>query len=512
MLTDSIEKKPEPIWRESCQIKKFPALEEDKTTDVTIVGGGITGITAAYELTKKGYSVVVIDANELLNGTTGHTTAKITAQHSLIYHELIQHMGVPKARLYYESNRAVITYIQNIVKEHQISCDFSPQDAILWTEDESAIKKLRQEEEAYKQIGIDREWLDELPLPVKSKGALVMKNQAQFHPLAYLKVLLEQIVEQGGEIYEHTVAVDIEDTDNADHPKVLLKNGKKISSKYVLICSHFPFYDSGFYFSKLHADRSYVMAIKPKSPFPGGMYLNIDTPVRSLRETMHNGEKILLVGGESHQTGQGYDTEAYYTALEDFSEKTFGIDQIISRWSAQDLISLDKLPYIGPITRKKEKILIATAYKKWGMTSGTLAAQLLTDYVTGNTNRSHELYRPGRFYPDPSIKKFIQENSDVAAHLTEGKIDSPEIGPGEVGKDEGMVVNVNGYRTGAYRDESGKLFLVDTTCTHMGCEVEWNSGDRTWDCPCHGSRFSHTGDVIEGPAIEPLAKRDSEKL
>lgn len=498
---------PESYWRNSTDLPKFEELSEDVKTDVAVIGGGMTGLTTAYLLTKKGYSVILIESGRILDGTTGYTTAKITAQHDLIYDELIGHIGMPNARLYYEANLKALSFIKNLVLEQKIPCDFEEQDACIYTTEEQSVQKIRKEYEAYQKLGIDREFIKDLPVPIDMKAGLVMKNQAQFHPLHYLKHLAEAVLEAGGKIYENTAAKEIKE---GDRPKVLTRNGHQIFSDYVACCTHFPFHDKkGFYFARLEPSRSYVLAVKPKTPYPGGMYLSIDQPSRSLRSVTIDGEEMVLVGGESHKTGQGEDTIKHYQALESFAEGVFGIESIPYRWSAQDLITLDKIPYIGPIYPKEKRILVATGFRKWGMTTSTLAAQLMTDHIAGEDNPYQAVFQPARFHPDPSIKKVISYNADVAKHFAEGKLEQPIRKPEDHVNGEGAVVSHAGKRAGAYRDEKGELHLVDTTCTHMGCEVEWNDGEKTWDCPCHGSRFSVDGDVIEGPAVEPLKDPES---
>ncbi|MDA7026018.1 FAD-dependent oxidoreductase [Bacillus sp. CLL-7-23] len=498
---------PESFWRDSTHLPTFQNLTDDLNTDVTIIGGGITGITTAYMLTQKGYRVVLLDADRILNGTTGHTTAKITAQHDLIYDELISHIGMENARLYYEANLEALSFIKHLVQGQNISCDFEEQDAVIYTTEEASVKKMTKEHEAYQKLGIDREMIHDLPVAIDIKAGLVMKNQAQFHPLDYLKHLTETIQQRGGQIFENTAAQEIK---AGDHPKVITRNGQTIMSDYVLCCTHFPFHDKkGFYFARLEPSRSYILAIKPKSPYPDGMYLSIDQPSRSLRSVMINGEKMVLVGGESHKTGQGKETMQHYQALESFAESVLGVEDIPYRWSTQDLMTLDKIPYIGPIGKGEKRILVATGFKKWGMTSSTLAAQIMTDHITNESNRYQEIFKPARFHANPSVKKAISFNTDVAKHFVEGKLEPPLGKADGLANDEGAVVSMKGKRTGAYRDQNGSLHLVDTTCTHMGCEVEWNDGERTWDCPCHGSRFSIDGDVIEGPAVLPLKKPES---
>lgn len=497
-------------WRDSVEIPDFPTLEKDLQVDICIVGGGMTGITAAYALTKAGLKVALLEANHLLGGTTGHTTAKITAQHDLIYDELITNMGKNNARLYYEANRAALEFIEKTVKELQINCDFQKQDAYVYATTEEYEEKIKKEAEAYEKLGIDGGLTETLPFDLKVKNAVVMRNQAQFHPLKYLVHLVEEITTNGGQIFANTTAVNVE---KGDKPTVLTRNDFRMTAQFVLICSHFPFYEGlGLYSGRMYADRSYVLAAKTKQPLPDGMYLSADQPTRSLRSVTMNGEKIVLIIGESHKTGQSPDTEKHFDALAKFGDETLGVEHILYRWSAQDLTTLDKVPYIGEITSGQPNVLVATGYRKWGMTNGTAAALLLKDIVLGKENRYKTLYSPTRFYATPSIKNFLVQNADVVGQLIKGKLQLSDVNPHQLEQDEGAIVVIRGERKGAYRDKEGKLHIVDTTCTHVGCEVEWNSGERSWDCPCHGSRFTYTGEVIEGPAEKPLKKYDYKML
>ncbi|MBS4173095.1 FAD-dependent oxidoreductase [Bacillus sp. FJAT-49736] len=494
---------PEPLWRDKIELPTFSPLLEEIEVDVAVVGGGITGITTAYMLVKEGFKVAIIEAGVLLNGTTGHTTAKITAQHGLIYDELMQTIGEEKTKLYYEANKNAIEFIRNTVRENNIDCDLTNEDAYVYTNSEEYINKLKNEMLAYEKLGISGNILDSIPIDMKVKAALKMNNQAQFHPIKYLKPLVDYIVKSGGLIFENTTATDV---DTEDKLKVRTSGGPTIVSKYVCACSHFPFYDGlGFYPTRMYAERSYIIAIKPEKELQGGMYINAEQPTRSLRNVMLDGEKVLLVGGENHKTGQGISTILHYQALENYAEQTFGIKEYLFRWSAQDLTTLDKVPYIGQITDGHPNIFVATGFRKWGMTNSTVAANLMKDLIMEKESPYYELFTPSRF-GETSFKSFISTNVDVAKHLLEGKLEYPLMNVHDLEKDEGAVVRVNGKRAGAYRDKEGKIHIVDTTCTHLGCEVEWNSGDRTWDCPCHGSRFSIHGDVMEGPAESPLEK------
>ncbi|OLO39096.1 (2Fe-2S)-binding protein [Alkalihalophilus pseudofirmus] len=495
---------PEPYWRDDLQFPSFPTLEENIAVDVGIVGAGITGITTAYLLSQAGVKVALLDAGVILNGTTGHTTAKVTAQHGLIYDELIEHFGEEKAKQYFEANDKAKEFIIDTVTSLNINCDFEEQDAYIYTNSEQELNKLEKEARAYEKLGIPGSLVKSMPLQIPMKNAVVMSKQAQFHPLKYLVPLVEEIKNAGGLIFENTTAVNVEEE---DHPKIITRNGHHITCKYVVSCSHFPFYDGmGFYFARMHAERSYVVAVKSNQPYPGGMYLSSESPTRSVRSTPFGNESLLLLGGDGHKTGQGVNTIKHYEALAQFGKDVLGLTDIRYRWSAQDLYTLDKVPYVGPITSSKENILVATGYRKWGMTNSTAAAMMLKELVIDGKHQYENVFTPSRFKADPSIKEMVVQNTDVAVELVKGKLKNVHKFPEDVKVGEGSHVKVDGKKAGAYRDEEGKLYCVDTTCTHMGCEVEWNAGERTWDCPCHGSRFSIEGDVIEGPADQPLKK------
>ncbi|ULT57834.1 FAD-dependent oxidoreductase [Neobacillus drentensis] len=501
--SENTQKFPRTYWRE-IELPAFKSLDQDINVDVAIVGAGITGITAAYLLTKEGKKVALLEAGGILNGTTGHTTAKLTAQHGLIYDEFMNHFGKEKARLYYESMMMAVQFVDYTVNEKGIQCDFSKQDAYVYATTEEYADKLKTEWEAYKDLDIAGALKDSIPFNIPVKMALMMSNQAQYHPLKFLKALLDEAVQAGCSVYENTVADNIED--DFTEPKVITKNGQKVTAKQVIIASHFPFYDKpGLYFARMYADRSYAIGVKTKQEYPGGMYISADSPTRSIRYTpLDNGENLLIIGGENHKTGQGVDTLKHFDELQAFTEEVFGIKEYQYRWSAQDNVTLDKMPYIGPYTEDRKNVLIATGYKKWGMTTGILAGHILKDYIISGTSRYAALYSPSRFHADPALKEVISTNVDVAKHLLKGKLEVVEKVPEDLQTGEGSVVTYRGKRAGAYKDDQGKLYIVDTTCTHLGCECEWNRAEKSWDCPCHGSRYSYAGDVIEGPTKKPL--------
>lgn len=504
---------PESFWRGSTELQSFPKLTEDHVTDVAIVGAGITGITTAYLLSKAGYQVTLLEAGEILSGTTGFTSAKISTQHGMIYDDLVKHFGEEQARTYYQSNHEAMEWMIATADDLSLDCGMTREAAYLYAdkEDGKKLKDLEAEFAAYQKLGIPGEWLDQVPLPLGASGAIRLPGQARFHPLHYLKGLLQSVLDQGGKVYEHTTIGEKVDTEG--HLTLHTEGDEfQIRCRHAVSASHFPFYDGGsLYFSRLHAERSYCLAFEPETDYEGGMYLSASEPTRSLRAVEWGDKKLVIAGGENHKTGQGICTFGHYENLERFAGELLGIRSIPFRWSTQDLITLDNVPYIGK-RAEDEEIYIATGFAKWGMTNGTLAARLIADGIMGNSNPYTGLYDPTRFKAVPGIKNFLVQNLSVAKELVSGKVEIVHRKTQELGPDEGAVVMHDGKRVGAYRDPKGKLHLVDRTCTHMGCECEWNDGERSWDCPCHGSRFSYEGKVLEGPATLPLNTIDAENV
>lgn len=491
-------------WKSNTSLPSFEPLTKDLEVDVAIVGAGITGITTAYLLRRQGLKIALIESDSILSGTTEYTTAKITAQHGLIYHELIEHFGLEKAKLYYQAAMDAKTWIKDTIADNQITCGFSDEDAYIYTDDDKEIKHIKNETDAYQKMAIEGELVDKMPLEIPIKAALVMKNQAQFHPLHFLKHLVTAIHDDGINIYEQTTAVDIE---FSEHPIITTKDNHQITCQHVVIATHYPFHDrSGLYFSRMYQERSYMLAITAKQKFPGGMYINAEQPTRTIRATMDEGEEVWLVGGERHKTGQDKSAIDHHEQLELFADQSFGIKAYKHRWSAQDITTMDKLPYIGPLTTNKPHALVATGYRKWGMTSATVAAMILSDTIMKKANRYAALFSPDRFDFDPDVKNYLKMNADVAKHMLKGKLERTDDDLTGLENNQATIIREKGKRIGVYRDENGQLGRLDTTCPHLKCEVNWNPTEHSWDCPCHGSRFAIDGKVLEGPAKEVLTK------
>lgn len=487
--------------------REYPALSEDIKADVVIVGGGIAGITCAYLLSKEGLSVAVLEAGRIARGTTGHTTAKVTSQHNLIYNKLIRQMGSEMAQQYADANETAIREIKALTENLKIDCDFVSQSAFLFTESDEFLQELHDETDAAIRLGLPAAYTDSIPLPLMVKGAVRFDNQAQFHPLKYVQSLAEAFTGHGGKIFEMTRAVEV---DFDEGYCIKTSQGKKAVGSNLIIASHYPFYNKhGMYFTRIYQERSYVAAIKASAPYPGGLYINAEEPTRSLRGQKFGDGELILVGGANHKAGQCEDTRKKYGELFDFAEPYFSMTDIPYRWSAQDCMTLDGVPYVGSFTEDTPNLYIATGFGKWGMTNSMASGMLLRDLIIKGESPWKDVYSPSRETKAASAVSFVTENFNVAKQLIGGKLQSldkeedVDLAPGE-----GKVVELYGKRTGAYRDEDGILYLVNTTCTHMGCELNWNAAERTWDCPCHGSRFSYEGKILEGPAVSELNMDD----
>ena len=309
---------PESLWRATHQFDAYPKLTEDITADVAIIGAGIAG-SSAYLLAQTGMRVVVLEAGKVLDGTTGHTTAK--ESHSTASYLMKLCITSDKNRLwmYYEGNADAAKWMRNLVKEKQVDCQWAEEDAYVYIQSEENIKKLEIELTAYGKLNIPGEWVDPLPIPVPARAGIRMPGQARFDPLAYLHYLLDSAVKQGVQIYEHTTVTDVEE-DASLHVRTY-GDGPSVTAEHIVVASHFPVYDPGFYFTRLHAERSYAVLVEPEKAYAGGMYISDDTPYRSLRTVLHDGKELILFGGENHKTGQGICTFGHYERLEQFQRR-----------------------------------------------------------------------------------------------------------------------------------------------------------------------------------------------
>jgi glycine/D-amino acid oxidase-like deaminating enzyme/nitrite reductase/ring-hydroxylating ferredoxin subunit len=393
-----------------------------------------------------------------------------------------------------------------LVESEGIDCEWVRKDNYIYAETDKELSTVQQEAEASAAAGLAAEFVTETPLPWQVAGAVRQRHQAQFHPRKYLLHLARSIDGDGSVVWERTRATDVVE----GSPCQVETEAGTITARDVIVATHLPFLDRGMYFTKVFPHREHVVAVKvPADAVPDGMFISAGSPKRSVRGAPYGDDALLVITGESHKTGEEPETGERYERLNAWAWEHFPVISTEYRWSAQDNYSMDGVPFIGRYTRGSDHLYTATGFSAWGMTNGTLAGMLLSDAILGRDNPWAELYDSNRIKPLASAATVIKENIKVAGHFVgdriskEGKDSAPALQP-----DEAAVIGSSGGTVAAYRDTNGALHTVSATCTHMGCLVSWNKGERSWDCPCHGSRFSCDGEVLQGPAVQPLAPRD----
>lgn len=470
----------ESIWTQNVTPPTFPSLPENITADAAVIGGGICGILTAYFLQKEGLNVVILEANTLCSGQTHLTTAKITYQHGLFYHNLIKEQGFTQAKCYADANRQAISMYESLVGEHSIPCFFEKLPSYLYSANTQGTEILAKEKAALLSLGLDCQ--------MHKQGnftALSVPGQAQFHPLLFLYGL-----SSGLQIYEHTKVLRVKG-------HVIDTEKYTVTADKIIFACHYPFpILPGAYFLKMHQERSYAIAVKTAQMPPPGMYYGIDERTPSIRSF----QDTVIIGGQGHRTGKN-ETAFRYQTLRTIAAEYFPEATTIREWSAQDCISVDKLPYIGQFSPAEPDWYIATGFHKWGMSLSMVSALLLTDQICGRTSPYTELFSPKRHWSSSAWKTFSQEIKQASISLSKSafapgaKIDCGLLPPGE-----GCIARINGKKVGVYRDEDNLLHFVSPRCPHLGCQLAWNPEEKTWDCPCHGSRFHATGELIDGPA------------
>ena len=433
------------IWSNEITFPAFPTLKQDIKTDVLIIGGGITGILCAYQLQQAGVNYVLVEASTLCSSTTKNTTAKITSQHGLIYHTLLKKFGLEKTKLYLEANETAIREYEAL--SQHISCDFTKQDSFVYATDTTT--ELNKELDTLVQLNFPARYVQNLPLPLQTAGAICFPNQAQFHPLKFLSVLAKDLT-----VYEHTQVLAIENN------TAMTEHGK-IQAKQIIVTTHFPFLNRhGSYFLKLYQHRSYVLALE-HAELVNGMYVDASKTGLSFR----NYDNFLLLGGGSHRTGK-HPKHKYSSAhpcngfaeLTAFATHYYPNAKIHCQFAAQDCMPLDDVPYIGQYSKHTPNLYVATGFHKWGMTSAMVASLLLRDLILGRENPYTEVFSPSRSMLRTQLFVNIGEST----------------------------LNL--------------LNPLPRRCSHLGCALHWNAAEHSWDCPCHGSRFTQDGRVIDNPA------------
>lgn len=489
------------LWIATAPGPAWPPLRGDISVDVAIVGSGITGITAGLLLKEAGLTVAVLDAGRVARGVTGHTTAHLTEVVDHPFRKLIATFGLEGARLALRSTRAAVEHIAATVRRRKVSCDFERLPGYSYTETAEGLEALREEREAARRIGLRVELVTDVPLPFATEGGLRFDGQAQFHVRRYLLPLAARIAGGGSHVFEDTLAVEVKDGEPC---RVITARGT-VSARDVLLATHAPL-DNKTIQTKVAQYRSYVLGCRVAGPAPHGLFWDDEDPYHYIRSQRTSRGRVVIVGGEDHKVGQEEDTEARYEALLGYTRERLDVRSVDYRWSAQTLEPVDGLPYIGRDTGAGH-VYVATGFSGTGMTFGTVSALVLSDAVRGRANPWAELYDTGRLKPVQSAGTFLKENVDFPTYLVGDRLKKPKGTLAGVPRGGGEVLLVDGERVAVSRDDAGALCAVSAVCTHMGCLVRWNGAERSWDCPCHGSRFDATGRVLDGPASRNLEPR-----
>jgi glycine/D-amino acid oxidase-like deaminating enzyme/nitrite reductase/ring-hydroxylating ferredoxin subunit len=496
------------LWIETTADTSYPGLEGDAEFDAVVVGAGITGTTTAWLLKEAGLRVALIEMRRIGDGATGYTTAKLTVGHNLIYADLEREHGGEAARTYATSNQWAIDRLERLVRELDIECDWEGASNYVYTESDDRVRDLEQELDAARRAGVAAELTTETDLPYPVISALRVDGQAQFHPRKFLQGLGERIAGDASHVFEQTRATDVR---RGDLSTVVTRSGL-LRARHVVLATHMPFMDRGLFFAKAHPHKSYAISARIQaSAAPRGMYISVEQPTRSVRSTPGvEGERFLVIGGETHKPGRDDDTRQRYEALERFLGERFDAASVEHRWSTHDYVPVDQLPYIGRLRRGDDRVLVATGFAKWGLTKGVIAAAILSDMILGRSNPWAPVYDAKRLHLKSSARRFLSENAKVAAWFVGDRV-RPRDGRDAIARlrpGDGTVARIRGRQIAVHRDEDGKLHAVSARCTHLGCLVGWNRADRTWECPCHGSRFAADGTLVQGPATNGLAARE----
>jgi len=500
-------------WIDNTPAPRYSALKEDIAVDVLIVGAGITGITAAYLLKRAGHNVALVDRDRCLNGETSYTTAHLTCVTDTPLSELVNNFGREHAQAVWDAQLAAIETIDRIVWREQIKCQFDWVPAYLFNPSpethqaghEEEPLDLRKEAELANTLGFDAEYIDSIPL--FNRPGVVFENQAKFHPRKYLLALLRLLSSgRGCQVFEQTEIEEIEGTPIT----ATTKEGHRIHCERLLIATHVPLQGktallpATFFQSKLAPYTSYVVGgWVPRGTVHEALYWDTGDPYDYLRVDRRHDHDFVIFGGEDHKTGQIEATTDCFTRLEQRLRRLLPDIAVTHRWSGQVVETNDGIPYLGETA---EGQYVATGFSGNGMTFGTLSAMMFTDHVTGEKNPWAELFDAGRTKIKGGLWDYIKENKDYPYYLIRDRF----AGTGahslrSIRRGAGEIVEVDGQPAAVYRGLDGQIHVRSAVCTHMGCYVHWNDAERTWDCPCHGSRFKVNGDVLAGPAEQPLS-------
>lgn len=496
---------PKSLWHSDTDIPDRRG-EVPPHSEVVVVGAGIAGLTTACLLARSGRSVTVLESRQVGAGVTGNTTAKVSVQHGLIYDSL----GAERAMQYAVAQVRALDWVAEGVADGAVECGFERRDSYVYTRQTDRVEALAREVEAMQLAGLTQaQLLDGLDLPFEVAGAVRLPDQAQFHPLRWLLHLAEQIEAAGGQVIEGESVVNVHERDGILRVETATgspgaSQTRTVSAEHVVIATHYPILDRALFFTRLGQTRDLVISGPVSGTAPEGMFLDVDDG-HSLR-TPPGANDRLIVGGGQHAPGTRADQQLLFADLASWAEGAVGLGEVTHRWAAHDLTTPDQVPYVGPYMPNGRNLWVATGFNLWGMTNGTAAGLLLHDLITDQADpHQGSLMSPSRVSAD-MVPGVVADQVKVGSHLVGGlaRAVTADRDVADLPEGEGRIRHVGARPVASFRDEDGLLHEVSAFCTHLGCVVEFNNSELTWDCPCHGSRFSVNGNVLSGPATEPL--------
>lgn len=474
----------ESIWSKTCKLEQRSALRGQIQTEAVVIGAGMAGILTAYQLERAGIRTVVLEAGRIGGGQTKNTTAKITSQHGLFCHKFIEKKGKTIAGMYVRANQSAVEEYKRLIQEEKIECDFEETSSYVYSKDE---RKLKEEAEAAEELGVLASYAKHIEIPVDCAGAVRFEHQAQFHPLKFISALADKLT-----VYENTRV------QKAENNMVITDSGTVKADK-IIFATHYPFVNfPGMYFLRMHQQRSYVLAVENGQKLEG-MYIGDGPDSLSFRQY----GQYTLIGGGSHRTGDNK-AGGKYAALRRAANGFYPQNREAACWSAQDCITGDSIPFIGRYSSSRPNWFVASGFKKWGMTSSMVSAMILRDIICGAENSYANVFSPARFSAE-ELLQIIKDGGKSVSGLAKRFFHIPRDTVNTLRPDHGSVVRADGKKAGVYKSWENKVYKVDNVCSHLGCQLEWNPDEKTWDCPCHGSCFDHNGKLKEGPAQQEIS-------